>query len=783
MKTSTHTNCRNRLFLAAQSTPAISLQIELSLTPSYYGSLNATADPSPTMKLIGQTSQTEWSFEMDRFFIPFRFPAPTLPDRLAVLILVFASLCVTPCLAQVEAASAHGRTVDPRIASIDHWIVIYQENWSFDALYGKFPNADGLTHAGPTTPQVDRSGRRLATFPEISSDPSIPPGLPVGPFDLAQYVDPSGNTKDLVHRFYTEQLQTDNGLVEPSNGSMDKYVAWSDNPSLVMSYYDGTPLPEGKLASQYVLCDHFFHAAFGGSFLNHHFLVAAAAPTWRRPLPAQADFKSTLRLQAGQMRLNDGNLTFDGSYVVNTTYSAVAPHPATAADELMSAIENVDPHRADYIPTIGNRLDDAGVSWRWYSGGWSHALASQPGPSFQFHHQPFAYYSKYAPLLKDGKTINPQTTGAAAHLQDESQFFIDLAQGKLPAVSFIKPIGELNEHPGYAALLPGQQHAAEIVHAVQNSPLWQHTAIIITYDEPGGRWDHVPPPKRDRWGPGTRVPALVISPNTWRGGVQHGVYDTLSILKTLEQRYGLSPLNDTDAAAASLAGCFQSAPHTALDIAYTQPDADRPGRWVLIVGGTPRADQIHISQEDDWTVVRVHSAGNATARRSRFHTARLSRIEIFGQGGGDNIQIENPVTLPALVLCGSGNNFVRTGGGPSVIVGGEGDDVLEGGIGRNVVIGGRGSDRIQAGPRGDILIAGSTDYDADLGALRAILRQWAAGDVTYSDRVARLSGLQPGNYHGPLLTSQRVHFTQGNDILQGGHNSDWIIDGRFRPQK
>jgi hypothetical protein len=261
--------------------------------------------------------------------------------------------------------------------------------------------------------------------------------------------------------------------------------------------------------------------------------------------------------------------------------------------------------------------------------------------------------------------------------------------------------------------------------------------------------------------------------------VQHTVYDTLSILKTLEDRYRLPPLNATDGAAASMADCFQAEARTAIDVSYTQPDADRPGRSVLVVGGTPRADQIHISQEQEWTVVRIHSAGNLTARRSKFRTARLSRIEVFGQGGDDNIQIEDSVTLPALVLCGDGSNFVRTGGGPAVVVAGGGDDVIDGGTGRNVLIGGRGRAHLKAGPRGDVLVAGWTDYDADLGALRAILREWTAPDVDYPDRVARLSGQQGGKSSSAvptaLLTPAHVHHAQGIDILEGGPNRDWFL--------
>src|SRR5262249_26145749 len=205
----------------------------------------------------------------------------------------------------------------------------------------------------------------------------------------------------------------------------------------------------------------------------------------------------------------DGNLTADAKFVVNPTQPAQAPfRPGTPADQLLKPINDnhpfLDNGQSDptYTPTIGDRLDDAGVSWRWYSGGWSDALAGHPqvdpfGGGFQFHHQPFAYYANFAPFNADG-TPNPQTDSLLnpnPHLQDETQFSAALADGNLPAVSFIKPIGANNEHPGYASELAGQQHVADIVHAVQNSPDWEHTAVIITYDENGGRWDHVSPPK------------------------------------------------------------------------------------------------------------------------------------------------------------------------------------------------------------------------------------------------------------------------------------------------
>jgi phospholipase C len=454
---------------------------------------------------------------------------------------------------QPEQATRH--LVDVQLRQrIQHIVVIYQENWSFDSLYGQFPGVNGLQNGFDTLPQLDKTGgytnyiystpQPLNGGPDLRFPPANGhPALPLIPFDLTQFVAATDTTGDIIHRFYHEQLQIDNGVLEASNGSMDKFVTWSDNPGLVLSYLDATALPEGKLAQQYTICDNFFHSAYGGSFLNHQFLVAAAAPEWEQPIPA--GFQSSW--DPASRNLNDANLTADGRFAVNTTYGAQTPHPPTVAAKLMAPINNIDPTKPGYLPTIGDRLDDAGVSWKWYSGGWSNAIHGNADPLFQYHHQAFGYYAKYAPFNADG-TINPATTGPAAHLQDEATFFSDVAQGALPAVTFIKPLGPDNEHPGYASLLRGQQHVAALVQTIQNSPFGARTAIIITYDENGGRWDHVPPPvMADGWGLGTRVPTIIVSPYSKGGFIDSNQYETVSILKLIERRFNLAPLSFRDA--------------------------------------------------------------------------------------------------------------------------------------------------------------------------------------------------------------------------------------------
>jgi acid phosphatase len=417
---------------------------------------------------------------------------------------------------------------------INHLIIIYQENWSFDSLYGEFPGANGFDRAGAAVQQVDKTGQPYASLPQPkdtnqkppAADPRFPATLPVAPYDLGKYAPADQKFGDIPGGFYQEQLQID-------GGKMDKFAAWSSNPGLVLGYYDATNFPEGKLAQQYALADNFFHAAFGGSFLNHQFLISAAPLTW-----PNAPASKVAQLDKDGTLVKDGPVTPDG-YVVNTAYSVNSPHPANVTDTTQLVPEQT-------APTIGDRLNEKNISWAWYSGGWNDAIAGHPDPLFQFHHQPFAYYANYA----DG------TPGRAAHLKDESDFMAALSSNNLPSVSFIKPLGSDNEHPGYATDLQGQVHVANLVSAVQNSPYWADSAIIITYDENGGFWDHVAPPAGDRWGPATRVPAIVISPYAKKAYIDHTQYDTTSILKLIETRWSLAPLGTRDAAAAPLTNAF-----------------------------------------------------------------------------------------------------------------------------------------------------------------------------------------------------------------------------------
>ncbi|HEX7340713.1 MAG TPA: alkaline phosphatase family protein, partial [Rhodanobacteraceae bacterium] len=153
---------------------------------------------------------------------------------------------------------------------------------------------------------------------------------------------------------------------------------------------------------------------------------------------------------------------------------------------------------------------------------------------------PLNYFKHFAPgtaaraeHLLDGGTGNTAAT---------NKFIAAIEAGTLPQVAFYKPQGNFNMHAGYSDLTLADVHIRHVIEALKKSPQWSHTMVIITVDENGGWWDHVAPPKADRWGPGTRIPAIVISPHAKKGHVDHTICDTGSIQRFLNRRFGLNPL-------------------------------------------------------------------------------------------------------------------------------------------------------------------------------------------------------------------------------------------------
>ncbi|MFP3848453.1 acid phosphatase [Pseudomonas sp. W5-01] len=465
-------------------------------------------------------------------------------------------------------------------------VVIYGENRSFNNLFANFPGVEHPLSAVKADHyrQRDRDGKVLDTLPQCwggvcqigpqsvdgvtyATGMQYQENLPNAPFPLKG---PSGEdlplsvvTRDLWHVFYQNQMQI-------NGGKNDAFVAWADSGGLTMGYYAQTQysLRLWDVAKEFVLCDNFFQGAFGGSFLNHQYLISARAPFYSDAAnsPAKSQIavlessdpldyrlkpleKSPASAMTGPPQFGPSALTPDG-YGVNTMAPPYWPtwlRDKEKPDYSQPGLANVlVPQTHEHI---GDKLSKKNVDWAWYAGAWQVTLDEYKDstgipkiPNFQYHHQPFNYFKQQGPDNPAERKKRLRDGG----LGDESssnKFLADAEAGKLPAVTFYKPQGNLNMHAGYADVAAGDRHIDRTIKVLRNSPQWKNMVIVVTVDENGGWWDHVAPPKGDRWGPGTRVPAIVISPFARKGTVDHTVYDTASILRLITRVHGLEKLD------------------------------------------------------------------------------------------------------------------------------------------------------------------------------------------------------------------------------------------------
>jgi acid phosphatase len=515
--------------------------------------------------------------------------APLVAEQEAVLPRIAAAVADTGRKDDLAAALASRLSLD-RIETV---VVIYAENRSFNNLFANFPGATGVPAArdakkkGPPAfaPQKDRDGTVLAKLPPAwggltaagqpltVTQAQTTNVWPNAPFQIDSPTPAWGApalpntiiTRDLAHRYYENQMQIDGGL-------NDKFAAWGDSGGVVMGWFDGSRTAMWKVAREYTLADRFFQGAFGGSYLNHQYLVCACMPEYPDadtapahpsitvlrtdaagkflPELALADNSPASALTGPPVFKKSGNLTpkdylGDGTFhSVNTmqppyqpSYNPPAPDD-TAGQYATAAEPTTLPPQT--LVTIGDLLTGKGIAWAWYSGGWNAALADRTkvyddaSGNFQAHHQPFNYYAAFDP--------KSHAADRAAHLKDYDDLVADAAAGKLPPVVFYKPVGKNNEHPGYASLAEGDAHLVDTLARLQASPQWSHMRVNVTYDENGGQWDEVPPPKGDLVGPGTRIPAVIVSPFARRGFVDHTTYDTGSIARFITHRWSLPVL-------------------------------------------------------------------------------------------------------------------------------------------------------------------------------------------------------------------------------------------------
>jgi phospholipase C len=464
-------------------------------------------------------------------------------------------------------------------------VVIYGENRSFDHMYGFFPGANGIANATEEQKtQLDHDGKpltQLTTFGADGKPDARFPRVPNGPFLINSptvKMAPDKIAPNPIHAFYHHQEQINGGRNNMFAG-MSNAGGWS------VGYYDTSRLRLWQWAREYTLTDNFFMGAFGGSYLNHFWLVCACTPEHRNApeeMRVNLDANGKLTKRPGSPSANDGAVqvfSTTGGQVSPDGYSVNLSQPSYQPSGIAPApggdLDHADPNGAkgpgqpvppQTLKTVGDTLSAKGITWTWYAGSWNAALADgrrpagekrkviynreADSPNFQPHHHPFNYFARFAPGTPDRD----------AYLKDGEDFLKAIDSGSLPQVSFYKPTGRLNQHPGSSDLATGDAHIADVLERLRISPQWGEMAVIVTYDENGGFWDHVPPPTGpgwgDRFGPGTRVPTLIISPFAKKNFVDKTSYDTTSILKLITRRFELEPLPGVRANAGDLTAAF-----------------------------------------------------------------------------------------------------------------------------------------------------------------------------------------------------------------------------------
>jgi phospholipase C len=356
---------------------------------------------------------------------------------------------------------------------IQHVIFIIQENRSFDNLFQGYPGADTASSG------QDSNGHTIKLAP-----------IPLeAPYDV------SHGLTDFIKA--TDGGKMDGFNLELTEGNASKYA----HPQ-----YGFVPKSESKLyfdmAKQYVLGDNTFTSHLDASYVSHQYAIAA-----------QANAAVNLPPYYG--------CDHDSQNVISTVTS-------------QRQIGPTEPTCQDY-QTLGDELDAAGLSWRYYAYSTKDWLW-------------VAYSSikhiRYGPDFKDD-VIAPETN-----------VLKDIANGTLANVTWVTPSESTSDHAS-SQTNKGPQWVASVVNAVGASPYWNTSAIFVIWDEWGGWYDHVPPPYEDYDGLGIRVPLLVISPYAKRGYVSHVQYETSSVLRFVEDQFGLGQLAASDMRATDpAADCF-----------------------------------------------------------------------------------------------------------------------------------------------------------------------------------------------------------------------------------
>jgi phospholipase C len=485
------------------------------------------------------------------------------------------AMMVAVATVAVLAASVLASGVGPTTTPIEHLIVIFQENVSFDHYFATYPHAanppnEPAFKAKPGTPSVNGlTGSLLTRHPNAAP-----------PFRLSRS---QAHTCDQNHEYLAEQQAFNAGL-------MDKFVEFTGvgstaaNPcpdygfgaGLVMGYFDGNTVTAlWNYAQHFAMSDNSFNTVFGPSTPGH------------------------LNLIAGQTHgaIDGGTGDISGEVVDGSVIGDPQPFfdDCSTRETMQMTGKNV-----------GDLLNAKGVTWGWFQGGFKPsstnpvicdtAHTGSDGKStkdYVPHHQPFQYYASTAnPYHLPPSSVEMiGQSDQANHQYDLSDFWAAAESGNMPAVSFLKAPAYQDGHAGYSDPLAEQTFLVQTLNRLQRLPEWEHAAVIIAYDDSDGWYDHVmgpivsqsrtredglsgvgscgtaaPGAYQGRCGYGPRLPFLVISPFAKVNFVDHSVTDQSSILRFIEDNWELGRLGDQsfDEQAGSLLNLFNfSARHRA----------------------------------------------------------------------------------------------------------------------------------------------------------------------------------------------------------------------------
>jgi phospholipase C len=329
------------------------------------------------------------------------------------------------------------------------------------------------------------------------------PGADGVPDDACMPRDPADPSRGCVAPFHIGRRAVEDlsdtpqvAAAQRHGGAMDGFVSAitqqrGREQRLVMGHYDRRELPfYWRLADEYVLFDRFFGSAAGGTLTNHMF--------WTTGGPGDQDVRESVPA---------GGFT---------------------------------------TPTIFDRLEAKGISWKFYVQDFDPAITLRSGLGKRDGQAVSVPLLNYARFVDDPELFS--------HIAPLDEFQDDLERGTLPAVSYVVPLGAREHPPGSLKL--GQATVGALVNGLMRSRYWTSSAFLLTYDSSGGWYDHVRPPRVDRWGYGFRVPALLVSAYAKRGHVDHTTLDFTSILAFIERNWRLRPLTARDRRAKSLMGAF-----------------------------------------------------------------------------------------------------------------------------------------------------------------------------------------------------------------------------------